>query len=63
MNEAFEKWWAENGVKYSADALHMSEYHMAHFVWEAALRAAQEQAAAQLETCARCGATIKTDGA
>jgi hypothetical protein len=34
----FNEWWNANGAKYSADALHMSEYHMAYVVWDAACR-------------------------
>lgn len=32
----FDAWWAENKEKYAADSLHMSQYHMASIVWEAA---------------------------
>lgn len=31
----FNKWWNENHERYSSDALHMSEYHMAHEIWNA----------------------------
>lgn len=33
---SFEEWWKANEKQYSADACHMSEYHMASVVWEAA---------------------------
>lgn len=32
----FDQWWGNNEKQYSADACHMSEYHMASVVWEAA---------------------------
>lgn len=32
----FEQWWEANEKQYSADACHMSEYHMASVVWAAA---------------------------
>lgn len=34
--QTFDEWWNAHGAQYSADACHMSEYHMAHVVWEAA---------------------------
>lgn len=30
----FDEWWQKNQGKYTADACHMSEYHMAAWVWE-----------------------------
>jgi hypothetical protein len=33
---SFDQWWNENESTYSASALHMSEYHMARLVWDAA---------------------------
>lgn len=35
----FDVWWKDNEQRYSDDALHMSEYHMASVVWDAALNA------------------------
>jgi hypothetical protein len=35
----FDEWWNTEGQRHSDDALHMSEYHMASVVWEAALNA------------------------
>lgn len=29
----FDEWWEKNKEQYSADACHMSEYHMASLVW------------------------------
>lgn len=34
----FDEWWDINEKQYSADSCHMSEYHMAHFVWKAAFK-------------------------
>ena len=31
----FEDWWSKNESRYTNDALHMSEFHMASVVWEA----------------------------
>ena len=33
----FDEWWDKNVGWYLSDSLHMSEYHMASMVWEAAL--------------------------
>jgi len=38
----FDQWWEQNEAKYSADACHMSEYHMASTVWAAAVAAERE---------------------
>lgn len=38
----FDQWWEANEKQYSSDALHMSEYHMAHMVWKAAFEAGRE---------------------
>ena len=32
----FDEWWNKNEQQYSGDACHMSEYHMAFTVWNAA---------------------------
>ncbi len=32
----FDVWWKENEARYMADAMHMSLYHMAATVWDAA---------------------------
>ena len=32
----FEEWWDKNEKQFSADACHVSEYHMASVVWTAA---------------------------
>lgn len=43
----FEEWWNVNGRRYSEDACHMSEYHMAKVLWDAALQARPEVAAVE----------------
>lgn len=32
----FDEWWEKNEKQYLEDSLHMSEYHMAKMVWDAA---------------------------
>lgn len=41
----FEQWWEQNEKQYSADACHMSEFHMASVVWAAAVLAERERCA------------------
>jgi hypothetical protein len=41
----FDQWWEQHGAKYSADACHMSEFHMASTVWAAAVTAERERCA------------------
>ncbi len=36
MQQTFDEWWDENEKQFTSDSLHMSEYHMASVVWEAA---------------------------
>lgn len=36
ITEGFDTWWNENKEQYTSDSLHMSEYHMAFTVWQAA---------------------------
>lgn len=38
----FDEWGDANEKEYSSDSLHMSEYHMARVVWEAASEAETE---------------------
>ena len=35
----FPEWWDAHEKEYMSDSLHMSEYHMASVVWEAAQKA------------------------
>ena len=35
MND-FDKWWDTHSDDYLSDSAHMSAYHMAHIVWNAA---------------------------
>lgn len=37
--EQFDAWWDENEEKFLSDSNHMSQYHMASVVWEAAEKA------------------------
>jgi hypothetical protein len=39
----FEQWWDKNEKEYMSDNLHMSEYHQASVVWEAAQKALREE--------------------
>ena len=39
FDSPFDKWWKKHAEQYMADALHMSEYHMASVVWAAACEA------------------------
>ena len=36
MSKGFDEWWDGNEAQYTADSCHMSDYHMAKTVWEAA---------------------------
>ncbi len=38
----FDEWWDKNETQYSSDSCHMSEYHMASVVWNAAFEAGRE---------------------
>ena len=38
----FDQWWDENYYSYISDECHMSSYHMAQVVWEAATQSAHE---------------------
>lgn len=37
----FDEWWNLNEKQFTADSCHMSEYHMASVVWEAAFKAGE----------------------
>jgi hypothetical protein len=43
MNKTFDKWWEDNEKEFTSNALHMSEYHMASVVWEAAIATEREE--------------------
>ena len=45
INKDFEEWWDENEKQFMADACHMSEFHMASVVWEAAIQYEREACA------------------
>ena len=38
INKDFEAWWDKNEKQFIADSCHMSEFHMAGVVWEAAVQ-------------------------
>lgn len=39
----FDEWWEENEEQFFHDSLHMSEYHMASVIWEAAQKESKLQ--------------------
>lgn len=45
----FDEWWEKNEKQYTNDSLHMSEYHMASVVWEAAFKAGKESELVKLD--------------
>lgn len=45
INNDFSKWWDENEKQFMSDACHMSEFHMASVVWEAAIQHEREACA------------------
>lgn len=45
FDSPLEAWWRENEAKYLADSLHMSDFHMASVVWDAAIKAEREACA------------------
>lgn len=71
----FNEWWDENEKEYLSDALHMSEYHMASVIWEAAQKALRGSSCLHNDTvsiprdadgnlfkCNACGAITKSPG-
>ena len=42
MSTGFDEWWDGNEAQYTADSCHMSDYHMAKTVWEAAFNMGKE---------------------
>lgn len=44
LKMTFDEWWDAHEVQYINDSLHMSDYHMAFFVWSAAIAANQDVA-------------------
>lgn len=67
----FEQWWEKHEAQYSADACHMSEFHMASTVWAAAVAAERERCAKLRDGigvrddfggfAAQCAAVIRKD--
>jgi hypothetical protein len=43
LSKEFEGWWDKNEEAYLADSCHMSEFHMASIVWQAATAAKQAE--------------------
>lgn len=49
INKDFSEWWDENEKQFMSDACHMSEFHMASVVWEAAIQHEREACAKACE--------------
>lgn len=61
----FDEWWEKNEAQYSSDACHMSEYHMAFTVWNAALAVRPEGVATAWVATSEKGSVLhfsKADG-
>jgi hypothetical protein len=42
-NDDFDLWWNENEKQFISDSLHMSDYHIASIVWNAAIKSEKEK--------------------
>jgi hypothetical protein len=42
VSKEFDEWWELNEEQFMNDSLHMSTYHMASIVWQAAIKSAGE---------------------
>lgn len=54
INPQFEKWWDDNEKQFTSDSRHMSEFHMAHVVWDAVVSSCVTALSADLDNNINC---------